>query len=68
MQDSEERRRKALSTKKDEGKKLKQEYTAERVKLETIRDHMIREMERKGVNPKYLSEMKRTDIHKLQMR
>jgi len=52
----------------EEGKKLKQEYALERVKLSTIRDHMIKDLEKKGINPKYLSEMKRCDITKLQMR
>jgi hypothetical protein len=68
ISDAEEKRYRGRSTKYDEGKKLKQEYAAERVKLETIRDHMIRELEKKGVNPKYFSEMRRADIGKLQMR
>jgi hypothetical protein len=66
--DAEERRVKSRQIKFDEGKKLKQEYAAERAKLETIRDHMVREMEKKGTNPRYLSEMKRVSIEKLQMR
>ena len=48
--------------------RLREEFAAERAKLEAIRDHMVAEMERKGVNPKYLSEMKMTDIKKMQMR
>lgn len=52
----------------DEGKKLKEEFAAERAKLETIRDKMVEDMTKKGVNPKYLTEMMNTDIGKMQMR
>merc|ERR1711918_304460 len=42
----------------DEGRKVKDEFAAERAKLEAIRDKMVHDMEKKGVNPRYLSEMK----------
>lgn len=48
--------------------RLRDEFAAERAKLEAIRDHMVEDMEKKGVNPKYLAEMKMADIRKLQMR
>ena len=40
----------------------------ERAKLEAIRDKMVHDMEKKGINPKYLTEMKMADIQKMQMR
>merc|ERR1712190_214939 len=64
----EEKRRITQNAKYEEGKRLKQEYAAERVRLETLKEHIIADMEKKGANPKYMSEMKRTDINKLQMR
>lgn len=48
--------------------RLKNEFAAEKAKLEAIRDHMVGEMLKKGVNPKYLAEMKATDINKMMMR
>ena len=52
----------------EEGRKLKSEFLTERCKLEAIRDKMVTDMEKKGYNPKYLSEMRACDIEKLQMR
>eukprot|EP00622_Pseudochattonella_farcimen_P003295 FR738436.1.p1 GENE.FR738436.1~~FR738436.1.p1 ORF type:complete len:106 (+),score=16.14 FR738436.1:39-320(+) len=65
---SEEFRKRHQGDKFEEGRRLKQEFASERAKLETIRDKMVSDMERKGVNPKYLTEMKAADIAKLQMR
>lgn len=48
--------------------RLKEEFASERAKLETIRDKMVDDMTKKGVNPKYLTEMVNTDIGKMQMR
>lgn len=31
---------------------LHQEYTTERVKLEVMRDKMVEDMEKRGINPK----------------
>lgn len=56
------------STKYEEGEALKQEFLAERAKLGAIRDKMVDDLRKKGVNPKYLSEMQMCDIQKLQMR
>jgi len=56
------------STKYEEGEALKQEFKAERAKLGAIRDKMVDDLRKKGVNPKYLSEMQMCDIQKLQMR
>jgi len=64
----EDYRRRHRNDKFEEGRKLKQEFAAERAKLETIRDKMVADMELKGVNPKYLTEMKGADIQKMQMR
>merc|ERR1719502_2537579 len=61
--------RKTNSTKKyEDGRKLKEEFAAERAKLEAIRDKMVHDMEKKGINPRYLTEMKMADIQKMQMR
>mmetsp|Transcript_22133 Transcript_22133/g.26092 ORF Transcript_22133/g.26092 Transcript_22133/m.26092 type:complete len:483 (-) Transcript_22133:220-1668(-) len=67
--DSAAAERKLNSTSKfEEGQKLKEEFSAERAKLGAIRDKMVDDLLKKGVNPKYLSEMKMCDIQKLQMR
>jgi len=68
ISEAEDRRRRARNEKYEEGRKLKQEFAAERAKLETIRDHMVKEMAKKGVSEKYLTEMLSADIQKLQMR
>jgi hypothetical protein len=44
------------------------EFAQERAKLEAIRDKMVDDMEKKGYNPRYLSEIRAADIQKLQMR
>lgn len=63
-----EARKLGSNDKFDEGQKLKDEFAAERAKLGAIRDKMVDDLLKKGVNPKYLSEMKMCDIQKLQMR
>merc|ERR1719502_1472572 len=57
--------KRASGNKFDEGKKLKDEFAAERAKLEAIRDKMVHDMEKKGINPRYLTEMKMADIQKM---
>ena len=52
----------------EEGQKLKDEFAAERAKLGAIRDQMVGDLRKKGINPKYLSEMQMCDIEKMQMR
>jgi hypothetical protein len=67
--DSAAESRKHNSTSKfEEGQKLKDEFASERAKLGAIRDKMVEDLLKKGVNPKYLSEMKMCDIQKIQMR
>ena len=61
-------RKKSQSLKFEEGLRLKEEFGSERAKLEAIRDCMVEDMLKKGINPKYLSEMKMCDIQKMQMR
>ena len=61
-------RKRGSTNKYDDGKKLRDEFAAERAKLEAIRDKMVHDMEKKGINPKYLTEMKMADIQKMQMR
>lgn len=47
------------------GHNNKQDLLKEEARLSVIRDKMIQDMEAKGVNPKYLGEMKNVDIKKL---
>jgi len=61
-------RKLGLLKKAEEGQKLKDEFSSERAKLGAIRDKMVEDLMHKGVNPKYLSEMKMCDIQKIQMR
>merc|ERR1712196_725552 len=61
-------RKKSQSKKFEEGRRIHEEFAAERAKLEAIRDCMVEDMLKKGINPKYLSEMKMCDIEKMQMR
>ena len=65
---SEEAKHLKMKAKLEEGRKLKSEFAQERAKLEAIRDKMVDDMERKGYNPRYLSEIRAADIQKLQMR
>jgi Trichohyalin-plectin-homology domain len=68
VQDLEAQRRSSRAAKFEEGRCLKQAAALEKAKLEAMRDKMVRDMEEKGFNPKYLSEMKAVDIHKMHMR
>lgn len=47
------------------GANYKQELIKEEARLSVLRDKMIADMEHKGVNPKYLGEMKGVDIRKM---
>jgi hypothetical protein len=51
--------------KNESGAKFKSDLLAEEAKLRAIRDRMIADLEQKGVNPKYLGEMKAVDIGKI---
>lgn len=53
------------ASKYESGARFKQEMAAEEGKLRGIRDRMITELEAKGVNPKYLGEMRAVDIGKI---
>ncbi|CAM9608694.1 unnamed protein product [Ectocarpus fasciculatus] len=68
VQEAEAKRKADRAAKFEEGRRLKQEYTMERAKLEAMRDKMVQDMEKRGINPKYLTEMKAVDIHKMHMR
>jgi hypothetical protein len=52
-------------SKYENGSKFKSDLRLEEEKLKIIRESMVRDLEAKGVNPKYLSEMKNVDIGKL---
>jgi hypothetical protein len=56
------------SGKFDEGARLREEWIAEQARLEAIREKMVRDLVREGVNPKYLSEMRSLDIGKVMAR
>lgn len=49
----------------DEGTRFRQELIREEAKCSAIRDKMVRDLEKKGVNPAYLGEMKNVNILKL---
>ena len=53
------------SSKYENGSRNKDELRREEEKLKAIRDKMVRDLENKGVNPKYLAEMKNVDISKI---
>lgn len=62
-------RRKAEQQQKfAEGEKLKEEFSKELSKITDIRDNMVEDFKKKGVNEKYLSEIMTADLRKLQMR
>lgn len=50
------------------GRQLREEALKERGKLEAIRSRMVDELRTQGINPRYLSEMEKLDIGKLQQR
>ena len=52
----------------DIGLDYKQGIVREEAKLSVLREKMIKDMESRGVNPKYLGEMKNVDIRKLLVR
>ncbi|GMI43222.1 hypothetical protein TrCOL_g2613 [Triparma columacea] len=54
--------------KEEEGRMIKKEMATERIKLFAIRDKMVNDMKKKGIDDRYLSEMMGIDIAKLQMR
>jgi hypothetical protein len=56
------------NAKYEEGAKLREEWIAEQARLEAIREKMVLDLERDGVNPKYLSEMRNIDIGKIMKR
>lgn len=49
----------------DEGYRLRQEFVREEARVAVIRDKLVQDLEYKGVNPKYLTEMKNCDISKI---
>ncbi len=48
-----------------DGMNIREELIKEEERLKVIRDKMVRDLEREGVNPKYLTEMKNVDIGKM---
>ena len=62
------RRNDGMTDKRAEGRAIAMEFAVERAKLERIRKEYVERLEREGVNPRYLSEMRRADLAKIQMR
>lgn len=58
-------RKRNISDKYSLGSNNKQDAIREEARLSVIRDKMIQDMESKGINPKYLGEMKSVDIRKM---
>jgi hypothetical protein len=52
----------------DEGTRARQQAIADIARLSAVRDKMVSDLEAKGVNPKYLTEMKNVDIAKILLR
>ena len=52
----------------DEGTRARQQAVADIARLSAVRDKMVSDLEAKGVNPKYLTEMKNVDIAKILLR
>ena len=58
--------RKALSDGNlDDGNKFRQELIRDEEKFKAIRDRMVGDLISKGVNPRYLTEMKHLDVGKI---
>ena len=51
--------------KNESGSRFKNEIKMEEEKLKAIRDEMVRDLEHKGINARYLGEMKAVDIGKI---
>ena len=49
----------------DEGSGDRAKFIQEQARLEAIREKMCKDLEDKGVNPKYMSEMRNVDIKKI---
>ncbi|CAM9430734.1 unnamed protein product, partial [Phaeothamnion confervicola] len=58
IQEAESRKKNGRQDRFEEGRRLKQQGALERAKLEQARDDMVADMEAKGFNPKYLSEIR----------
>merc|ERR1719198_2051665 len=58
----------ANKIKQKEGNDLKQEFATELAKLEKAREQIVEEFTRQGCHTAYLSEMKKADMRKFQLR
>ena len=52
----------------EEGAKLKQAETKDKVQLATMKTEMIKSLESKGIDPTYLAELRSLDISKIDRR
>ena len=66
IQQIEDKRMLHRNDKEEEGRMIKKEMATDRIKLLAIRDKMVGDMKKKGIDQKYLSEMMNIDIAKLQ--
>lgn len=65
IEEREFERKRNVTDKYSLGHNNKQDLLREEARLSVIRDKMIQDMEHKGINPKYLGEMKNVDIRKM---
>jgi len=61
-------RQRKHAVKKNEGEALKKEFQMELAKLEHTRKEIIDSYKRQGIKDKYLSELNKVDVRKIQMR
>ena len=54
-----------FGNKQDEGTKIRQDVLKDVAKFQVIRDNMVADLEAKGVNPRFLTEMKSVDVSKI---
>ena len=52
----------------EEGAKMRVDEAQELVRLTALQERMVHQLEMKGVDPKYLAEMKAVDISKMMKR
>lgn len=65
IDEAEARKKRERTQKFEEGAKLREEEEKELAKLALLQEHMVHDLELKGIDPRYLAEMKAVDIAKM---
>lgn len=65
IEEREEKKKRDMANKFDDGSGNRAKFIADQAKLETIREKMVKDLEDQGVNPRYLTEMRAIDIKKI---